>query len=120
MKLNHINLVTSNVAEATRFFETYFNFNCTDIKGDNIVAVLKGSGDFTLVIMKGKESDPIYPNAFHIGFMLDSVEEVNATFEKLKMGGIVEGQEPKKIRDSFGFYFNFENLMIEVGHYYHT
>lgn len=70
MKLNHINLVVSNVAAATRFFETYFNFNCTGIKGDNIIAVLKGADGFTLVIMASKEGPAVYPNAFHIGFML--------------------------------------------------
>ncbi len=118
MKLNHINLVVSNVAEATLFFESHFNFKCTDIKGDNIVAILKNLDDFTLVIMKNKEGVPVYPDAFHIGFMLDSIEKVNDTFQKLKAAGIVEGKEPKKIRESFGFYFNFENLMIEVGHYY--
>ena len=68
--------------------------------------------------MKTKGDIPIYPNAFHIGFILDSVDEVNQTFQKLKMANIVGEQEPKKIRDSFGFYFTFENIMIEVGHYY--
>ena len=118
MKLNHINLVVSNVAEAIIFFETYLNFKCTDIKGDNIVAILKGADDFTLVIMTNKEGKAIYPEAFHIGFMLYTVNEVTETYEKLKSGGIMVGQEPRKIRDSFGFYFNFENIMIEVGHYY--
>jgi len=117
MKLNHINLVVSNVAEAVTFFETYFNFKCTDIKGDNIVAVLKGADDFTLVIMTNKEGNPIYPDAFHIGFMLDNTKAVTATYENLKRGSIVVGQEPRKIRNSFGFYFNFDNIMIEVGHY---
>lgn len=118
MKLNHINLVVENVAEAANFFETYFSFKCTEIKGDNIVAVLKGSGDFTLVIMKNKKGNPIYPDSFHIGFMLDSEEKVIETYHHLKSGGLVKNEEPKKIRDSFGFYFAFENLMIEVGHYY--
>ncbi len=118
MKLNHINLVVSNVAEATNLFETYFNFKCTDIKGDNIVAILKASNDFTLVIMTNKNGQTTYPDAFHIGFMLDSKEEVIKTYDTLKNGGVAVGQEPRKIRDSFGFYFNFDNIMIEVGHYY--
>ena len=117
MKLNHINLVVSNVADAIRLFETYFSFKCTDIKGDNIVAILKGADDFTLVIMTDKNGQITYPNAFHIGFMLDSEDAVTKTFDNLKIGGITVGQEPRKIRDSFGFYFNFENIMIEVGHY---
>ena len=117
MKLNHINLVVSNVAKAITFFETYFNFKCTDIKGDNIVAILKGAADFTLVIMTSKEGKAIYPDAFHIGFMLDNTDAVTETYEKLKNGGIAVGQDPRKIRDSFGFYFNFDDIMIEVGHY---
>jgi catechol 2,3-dioxygenase-like lactoylglutathione lyase family enzyme len=117
MKLNHINLVVSNVADATNLFETYFNFKCTDIKGDNIVAILKGADDFTLVIMTNKDGKMIYPDAFHIGFMLDNTNTVTETYEKLKNGGVAVGLEPRKIRDSFGFYFTFDNIMIEVGHY---
>ena len=117
MRLNHINLVVSNVADAIIFFETYFNFKCTDIKGDNIVAVLKGADDFTLVIMTNKEGKAIYPDAFHIGFMLNNANAVTETYEKLKNGGVVVGQEPRKIRDSFGFYFTYDDIMIEVGHY---
>jgi catechol 2,3-dioxygenase-like lactoylglutathione lyase family enzyme len=117
MKLNHINLVVSNVAEAIRLFETYFCFKCTYIKGDNVVAILKGADDFTLVIMTNKNGQATYPDAFHIGFMLNSEEEVMKIYDRLKNDGITVGQEPKKIRDSFGFYFNFDNIMIEAGHY---
>jgi len=116
MKLNHINLVVSDVVEAINFFETYFNFKCTDVKGDNIVAILKGADGFTLVIMTNKEGKAIYPDAFHIGFMLDNSNAVTETYEKLKSGAIAVGQEPRKIRGSFGFYFNFDTIMIEVGH----
>jgi hypothetical protein len=66
--------------------------------------------------MAGKKQS-IYPDAFHIGFMLDSKEKVSEVFAALKSGGIAVGQEPGKIRDSFGFYFNFDHIMIEVGHY---
>lgn len=117
MKLNHINLVVSNVADAIKLFETYFNFKHTEIKGDSMVAILKNPDDFTLVIMADKKRQATYPNAFHIGFMLDSEETVMETYDALKNGGVAIGQEPRKIRDSFGFYFNFDNIMIEVGHY---
>ena len=84
MKLNHLNLVVSNVAEAIVLFETYFNFKCTDIKGDNVVAILKGADDFTLVVMTQKESKAIYPDVFHVGFMLDSTSAVLETYDKIK------------------------------------
>ena len=118
MKLNHINLILSNVAKGISFFETYFGFTCAEVKGDHIVAVLMGSDGFTLVLMANKEGDPVYPHAFHIGFMQDNEEQVNAIYQKLKDGGIEVGNPPKKIRDSFGFYFNYEILMIEVGYYF--
>ena len=117
MKLNHINLIVTNVPKAIHFFETFFDFKCTDIKGDNIVAILKGTDNFILVLMTNKEEQITYPNNFHIGFMLDNAEQVTATYLKLKNGGIEIESEPRKIRDSFGFYFTFDNIMIEVGHY---
>ena len=117
MKLNHINLVVSNVEDPINLFETYFRFKCKDVKGDNMIAVLKDPNDFTLVIMGNKNGHPIYPDAFHTGFMLENEDQVTETFTKLKSGGVEVGQEPRKIRDSFGFYFNFDNIMIEVGHY---
>jgi catechol 2,3-dioxygenase-like lactoylglutathione lyase family enzyme len=117
MQLNHINLVVSDVAEAIKLFETYFDFRCTDIKGDHVVAILEGASDFTLVIMKDKSGQPGYPDAFHIGFILASEAEVTKTYEKLKSGGIAVGKQPGKVRDSFGFYFKFDNIMIEVGYY---
>jgi hypothetical protein len=76
MKLNHINLVVADVAAAIHLFETYFNFKCTEVKGDNIIAVLKGADNFILVIMTTKEGNQNYPDAFHIGFMLDSTTAV--------------------------------------------
>lgn len=116
MKLNHINLVVTDVAAAVKFFEVYFAFTCTEIKGDNIVAVLKGAENFTLVIMTSKDIEA-YPKAFHIGFMQESKEDVIDVYNQLKTGGIGVGVEPRRIRDSFGFYFVFDHIMIEVGCY---
>ena len=117
MKLNHINLVVADITKAIYLFETYFNFKCIEVKGENIIAVLKGEDDFTLVIMTGKEGNVTYPEAFHIGFILNDEGKVITIYQQLKEDGVNAGSEPKKIRDSFGFYFRFENIMIEVSHY---
>jgi|SRR3954471_18589900 len=117
IKLNHINLVVTDVKAAIEFFEVYFHFKCTAVKGDHIIAVLKGQDNFTLVLMPSSENDINYPKAFHLGFMFDTSAEVNALHKKLNDGAIDVGTEPKKIRDSYGFYFHFDTLMIEVGYY---
>jgi predicted enzyme related to lactoylglutathione lyase len=116
MKLNHINLVVTNVAEAILFFETYFCFTCTEVKGDHIVAILKNVDGFTLVIMTAKEEIQ-YPDVFHIGFMQNTGEAVNDIYRTLISNGVAIANPPKKIRDSFGFYFTFDKIMIEVGYY---
>ena len=115
MKLNHLNLVVADVAESIAFFETYFGFRCASIKGDNLVAVLNGEDNFILVLMRSKNNDIKYPEAFHIGFMLDTTEKVEAVYQKLMQGNISIENTPAKIRDSFGFYFHFNNIMIEIG-----
>lgn len=117
MHLNHLNLVVSNVADTQTLFQTYFNFKCTEVKGDHVLAVLKDDRDFTLVIMADKHDRASYPGAFHIGFMLDSETSVQKIYDQLKEGGYGVQQEPKKIRDSFGFYFQFDQIMLEVGYY---
>jgi hypothetical protein len=118
MYLNHLNLTVTNVSEAIYLFETYFDFKCMEVKGDNMVAILKGIDDFELVLINSsmnQKGNIAYPDAFHIGFMLDDPEYVIKIYKKLKDGGILLEREPKRIRDNFGFYFHFDNLMIEIG-----
>jgi len=117
MTINHLNLIVTDVTKAVHFFETYFGFKYEVVKGDNLIAVLKNEENFTLIIMTNKNGDTTYPKDFHIGFMIDSPEEVDHLHRKLVDGKIDVTQSPKKIRDSYAFYFYFDNLFIEVGHY---
>lgn len=41
MTINHLNLIVTDVTNAVKLFETYFEFNCEFIKGENGIAVLK-------------------------------------------------------------------------------
>lgn len=115
MKLNHLNLIVTDVKAAVQFFESYFGFGCTSIKGDNVIAILIGEDGFTLVVMTSKEANQPYPDAFHLGFMLDTPEQIEEVYQKLLAGGISVGRAPAKIRDGYGFYFHFDSILIEVG-----
>lgn len=117
MTINHLNLVVTDVSKAIAFFETYFDFNCELVKGDNVIAILTNKDNFTLVLMGSKNGDTKYPKDFHIGFMLGTKEEVDKLHEKLHNGNINLPDAPKKIRNSYGFYCYFDNLFVEVGHY---
>lgn len=121
MKLNHLNLTVPDVAATRAFFENHFQFRCTDEKGDNMLVVLYGKDDFILTVMSesfNRNSNHIYPDAFHLGFILDTQDEVDALYKQLLDAAVRLDKPPGKIRNSYGFYFHFQNLMIEIGHYF--
>ncbi len=64
--------------------------------------------------MTDKDGNSGYPKDFHIGFMLDTKAQVEETYKRLKDGNIAIESGPRKIRDSFDFYFHFDNIFIEV------
>jgi catechol 2,3-dioxygenase-like lactoylglutathione lyase family enzyme len=116
MKLNHINLIVTDIPKAINLFENYFDFRCS-VNRHNNIAVLTNSNEFALVLwssMLNKEHTTHYPENFHIGFYQSDADAVTAIYEKLKTANVVFESEPKKIRNTFGFYFHFESLMIEI------
>ncbi|MDR6371209.1 putative lactoylglutathione lyase [Chryseobacterium bernardetii] len=117
MTINHLNLVVTDVRKSVLFFEKYFEFTCELIKGEHIIAILSNKENFTLVLMNSKNEDTTYPKDFHIGFILNHLDEVDDLYQKLIKDGIAIQQSPRKIRNSYAFYFWFENIFIEVGHY---
>lgn len=118
MQLNHINLPVKDVALTRGFFETYFQFTTTGTKGNDMLSVLKGPGDFTLVLMAedfNRHGHSVYPDAFHIGFLVETRERVMEIFDSLREGGIVLENQPARMRSVFGFYFTAPgNLLTEV------
>jgi catechol 2,3-dioxygenase-like lactoylglutathione lyase family enzyme len=118
MKLNHINLPVTDVAISVSFFEQYFDFKCIEIKGDNLLAVLQGSDGFTLVLMANsfnRNGNETYPDAFHIGFFVETRDQVTDLYHRLLTGGYATEHPPGNLRGSYGFYFTAPgNLLTEV------
>jgi catechol 2,3-dioxygenase-like lactoylglutathione lyase family enzyme len=100
------------------FFEKYFDFKCIDVKGDHKLAVLKGTDDFTLVLMSesfNRNGHHGYPDALHIGFLVDNILQVNNLYARLKESDIALEHEPGNMRGVFGFYFHAPgNILTEV------
>lgn len=118
IKLNHINLPVADVSVGSQFFEQYFNFKSSGVKGNNMLAVLEGEDGFILVLMAdsfNRNGDNNYPDAFHIGFLVDSHEQVTEVYDRLIKGGIDVAQSPGSLRGGYGFYFNAPgNILTEV------
>lgn len=118
MSLNHINLVVKDVDKALHLFTNYFGFSIIANRNSKM-AVLENNDQFALVIwgqvLNKREDIPEYPENFHIGFYQEDQEAVWNMYRKLrKEENLRLEAEPKPIRNTFGFYFYFENLMIEV------
>lgn len=115
MRLNHLSLSVPDVVETADFFENYFGFHCEEIKGDHVIAILKGADDFLLVLTRLKENSPAYPDDFHFGFMLDSPDLVEDVHNRLMADGYEVPDAPRKIRNSYGFYFHIPGgVMAEI------
>ncbi|GAB3784179.1 VOC family protein [Spirosoma horti] len=118
MALKHLNLSVADVAETKAFFETYFGFQCLDVKGDNIIAILKDENDFILSISNFHKDQTVqYPADFHIGFVQETPEKVMAIYQNLKANGIDVGKEPHTYggRGTMSFYVTAPgSFLIEV------
>jgi catechol 2,3-dioxygenase-like lactoylglutathione lyase family enzyme len=84
MKLNHLNLAVTDVAQTRKLFETYFGFTGLKEVGNDKFAVLFDDG-FVLNLMRGAQVS--YPDTFHIGFIQES-EERERDQSALKRGRI--------------------------------
>ncbi|GEJ47593.1 MULTISPECIES: VOC family protein [Chryseobacterium] len=118
MSLNHINLVVKDVDKALHLFTNYFGFS-TIVNRNSKMAVLENRDQFALVIwgqvLNKKEDIPEYPENFHIGFYQQDQEAVWNMYRKLRKEENLRFEgEPKSIRNTFGFYFYFEYLLIEI------
>lgn len=118
MSLNHINLVVKDVDKAVQLFADYFGFSII-VNRNSKMAVLENDKQFALVIwgqvLNKKEDIPEYPENFHIGFYQEDKGAVWDLYRRLQDAECLRLEaEPKNIRNTFGFYFYFENLMIEI------
>lgn len=116
MRLNHINLVVTDVAKAIRLFEQHLGFTCLENRKD-AVGVMRNEENFILIFWSSKLNKTTtvsYPENFHIGFYQQDKEAVVKIYEGLKNEDVTFDSEPRKLRDTFGFYFHFDKIMIEI------
>ena len=115
MKLNHLNICTSEVRSAAKLFEQYFGFRRVNATTSEKLAVLKNEEGFLLLFSNfDKDAKPHYPEGFHFGFILDTREAVNTIYQRLNAAGIAS-EPPREMHGSWTFYFAAPgNLLIEV------
>jgi catechol 2,3-dioxygenase-like lactoylglutathione lyase family enzyme len=113
LQLNHLNLCVPNLADAVSFFETFFDFRYLETKGRDTLAVLEGQGSFTLVLSNfNKEVTPVYPDGFHIGFLVKTPEEVQHKYDQLIQAGLEIPHAPRTMHGAHAFYCIAPGLLL--------
>jgi catechol-2,3-dioxygenase len=117
MKLNHINLTVSDVPGAAAFLEKYFGMtNQGGNAGMTLVTDTDSYDGMILTLMKARASTfRGYPDTFHIGFFIDSRDEVDRLGRVLKDDGYEVGI-PEETGHSYGFYVQAPGgFTVDVG-----
>ncbi len=119
MRLNHVNLTVPDVPKTRKFFETYFEFRCVADRGRGALAVLTDDSGFVLTLNNfDKATEVEYPGAFHIGFMQDSREQVDAIHQRLTTAGF-DVEPAREFHGAWTFYFRAPGgFLVDVGHQY--
>ncbi|MBP1992250.1 VOC family protein [Paenibacillus eucommiae] len=117
MKLNHLNLCVDDLSEAQHFFQNFFGFETLDKKADSIASMSDGHG-FSLVLSNPRAfggGTPVYPDGFHVGFFVDTTDQVDNMYYRLKEAGMDMNEEPRTIRGGYTLYFKALNgILFEV------
>lgn len=119
IRLNHINLAVYDVPQLTRFFTEVFDFRLQERRGQGNFSVLVGEDDFALILMHDKRVDAnTYPALFHVGFLVNSKEEVKARHSRIVDAGF-EAPAPEILNrggsPTFGFYCKAPGgVLVEV------
>lgn len=99
MKLNHLGITVTDVLEASRFLETYFGLRPIGKKHPNL-SHLQDEDGFILSIFRGdKITDP---RATHIGFIRESVADVDELYGRLVRDGFKA--DPPQHSHGYTFY----------------
>lgn len=86
MRLNHLDLQVSDVQKTVAFFTTIFGLELQSNPRSPEIAILGDGEGFVLVLQR---RDPVvYPEGFHLGFLVDDVAIVHALHTRARAAGL--------------------------------
>jgi len=104
MKLNHINLAVVDLVATRDFFVKYFGFQCIEEKGRDTLTVMRDTGGLGLTLSHfGNATEVSYPKDFHVGFIVNTRNEVDNIYRALIAGGVAV-DAPRSQHGGWSFY----------------
>jgi catechol 2,3-dioxygenase-like lactoylglutathione lyase family enzyme len=118
MKLNHINLTTTDIASDRAMFERYFGMRCLVARGKALIVMEDDDG--MVVVLNNfarKRGSFAYPEDYdvlHVGFIQETRAAVDAMHARLVADGW-DIQAPHNYHGAWTFYFKAKGgYFIEV------
>lgn len=102
MTLNHVHFGTKNLAKIKKFYEIYFGFITKLEHGDGVF--LTDQKGF-LIAIDPVDEIPELPDWYHLGFCLNSSEEVFNIHNKMKSNNENIVREMKTSENQFASFF---------------
>jgi catechol 2,3-dioxygenase-like lactoylglutathione lyase family enzyme len=112
MHLNHIDLIVNDVQKTAEFFETYFDFSLTSSRTSHAIAILVNEEKNILVLQQRDEV--VYPEGFHVGFVVHEKRQVFDQHERMKNCGIPISHVIDNARGVMFYCQMSEGYLIEV------
>jgi catechol 2,3-dioxygenase-like lactoylglutathione lyase family enzyme len=86
MRFNHLDLQVTDVPRTVEFFEQFFGLELQSSRRSPAVAILGDGHGFVLVLQR--REGVVYPDDFHVGFLVDDVETVHAHHARARAAGL--------------------------------
>ncbi len=115
VKLNHLDLQVADVPALTSFLVNHFDLQPLTRLDSPKLAILTDGHGFTLVLQRRKHEGEIYPEGFHLGFLVDDPAEVHARRARLAAAGIAVSEVDTNARGTSCYCHGPDDLLIEVG-----
>ncbi len=114
MILNHLDLQVTDVQATASFFETFFGLTVETNRRSPTIAFLSDSSGFVLVLQKKERPDQVYPEGFHVGFLVDDVATVEQTHQQLLAHGIDVSPIERNNRGTMIYCRHTDGILVEV------
>ncbi len=105
MRLNHLNLVVTDIAAASTLLQRHFGMKEITRPSTPGLTLLRDDAGLALALTSTRKGHKVeYPPTFHIGFIQPSEEHVNRIHAGLLADGL-NVPAPRRLHGSWTFYF---------------
>ena len=117
MNLNHVDVPTTETSAARTFFERHFGLRCIFAREDGLTVLLDES-DFALTLSPLAEGEPLrFPTGFHIGFNVESEDELYETHRLLVTAQVPIVLQPTMLGGALTFHCHAPGpILVEVAY----